>query len=257
MGKIDEEETMKYSYVTLLLAIFSILNSFKTQAQGIVRGGNEGIILEYTGFTVSFNSQTKLPNWVAYELTKEETEGQVKRNSNFYPDPELKVKQADNNDYRNTGWDRGHMAPAGDMKWSEQAMFESCYFTNICPQNKNLNGGDWRALEERCRTWAQKYGKVQIVCGPILGDMKNGTLGDNKVAIPDAFFKVLLVKIADVYEGIGFIFENKAGHKNLGEYAMSIDSVEHITGLDFFHQLPNRVENKLEANYHKDVWAIK
>lgn len=245
---------VKYCIATLFLLLFCMTS--ETRAQEIVKGSENGLLLEYTGFTVSFNTETKLPNWVAYELTAEETEGQVKRNSNFFPDPELEAKQADNNDYRNTGWDRGHMAPAGDMKWSEQAMFESCYFTNICPQNKNLNGGDWRALEERCRTWAKKYGKVQIVCGPIIGEMENGTLGENKVAIPDAFYKVLLVKIAEGYEGIGFIFENKAGHKKLGEYSLSIDDVEIMTGLDFFHQLPNKTEKEVEATYHKDVWMI-
>ena len=244
---------IKLIFVFLLLPL---LLSCKTK-QELVAGGEKGIVLAYTGYTVSYNPQTKIPNWVAYELTAEETKGTVKRNNNYFPDPKLMGKQADNNDYRNSGWDRGHMAPAGDMKWSEQAMLESCYFTNICPQNKNLNGGDWRALEERCRTWAQKYGEVQIVCGPIVGDMRNGTLGDNKVVIPDAFYKVLLVKVADGYEGIGFVFENKAGHKKLGEYAMSIDSVEQITGLDFFHQLPDRIENKAESEYHNEVWGIQ
>ena len=248
---------VKYCRVTLLLVSLCLLIVCQARAQELVKGGEESVLLEYMGFTVSFNTQTKLPNWVAYELTAVETEGTVRRNNNYYPDPELKEKQADNNDYRNSGWDRGHMAPAGDMKWSEQAMLESCYFSNMCPQNKNLNGGDWRSLEERCRVWAQKYGKVQIVCGPIIGEMKNGTLGENKVAIPDAFYKVLLVKIAEEYEGIGFVFENKAGHRKLGEYAMSIDNVEQITGLDFFHQLPNRIEKKVEADYHKEVWMIQ
>ena len=249
--------SVKYCRITLLLVLLCLLIACQTRAQMLVKGGEGGVLLEYSGFTVSFNTQTKLPNWVAYELTAAETEGTVKRNNNYYPDPELKEKQADNNDYRNSGWDRGHMAPAGDMKWSEQAMLESCYFTNMCPQNKNLNGGDWRSLEERCRAWAQKYGEIQIVCGPIIGEMKNGTLGENKVVIPDAFYKVLLVKIAEEYEGIGFVFENKAGHRKLGEYAMSIDSVEQITGLDFFHELPNRIEKKVEADYHKEVWAIQ
>lgn len=216
------------------------------------------ILVSHLGYSASYNPLTKIPNWVAYELTKEETMGTVKRDSRFYNDPSIPLNiQATFDDYRNKDrWDKGHMAPAGDMKWSEQAMLESCYFTNICPQNRNLNGGDWRSLEERCRTWAQKYGEVQIVCGPIIGDMKNGLLGENKVAIPDAFYKVILVKIANSYEGIGFVFENKAGHKKLSEYAMSIDDVERKTGMDFFHHLPDRIEEILEAEYHNEVWGL-
>ena len=242
--------------ISVFVVLLLLTVSCRSEAQELVKSGEKGTVLSYTGFTVSFNPQTKLPIWVAYELTKEETEGTVKRNNNYYPDPNLKEAQASNNDYRNSGWDRGHMAPAGDMKWSEQAMLESCYFTNMCPQNKNLNGGDWRSLEERCRTLAGVYGSVQIVCGPIIGDMKNGTLGENKVAIPDAFFKVLMVRVGDEYEGIGFVFENKAGHQDLFNYAMSIDSVESMTGMDFFHQLPDKVENKMEADYHKEVWMV-
>lgn len=214
------------------------------------------VVVNHLGYMSSFNPLARIPNWIAYDLTKEEVAGTVKRDNGFYPDPDLPLSvQATFGDYRNNdGWDKGHMAPAGDMKWSRQAMHESCFFTNICPQNRNLNNGDWKSLEEKCRSWAQKYGIIYIVCGPIIGDMKNGTLGENKVVIPDAFFKVLMVRVGDEYEGIGFVFENKAGHQDLFNYAMSIDSVESMTGMDFFHQLPDKVENKVEADYHKEVW---
>ena len=201
----------QYFVLILFLPLFFSCRS----RQELVRGGEKGIVLTYTGYTASFNPKTKLPNWIAYELTDDEVKGTVRRNNNYYQDPNLKEPQASNDDYRNSIWDRGHMAPAGDMKWSKQAMLESCYFTNICPQNRNLNGGDWKSLEDKCRIWANAYGSIQIVCGPIVGEMKYGTLGDNKVVIPDAFFKVILAKSVDKYEGIGFVFENKAGHRNL------------------------------------------
>lgn len=214
------------------------------------------IIISHLGYTASYNSTTKIPNWVAYELTKEETLGAVKRDNRFYNDPSIPLnQQATFDDYRNENrWDKGHMAPAGDMKWSEQAMLESCYFTNICPQNRNLNNGDWKSLEEKCRSLAQKYGSIFIICGPIIGEIKNGTLGANQVVIPDAFFKVLMVKVNDQYEGIGFVLENKAGHRDLIDYAMSVDSVEIITGLDFFGQLPDGIENEMESNFNNLYW---
>ena len=213
-------------------------------------------IINHLGYTVSFNSLNKIPYWVAYELTKEEADGTVKRDNGFYPDPELPLAmQATFDDYRNDNmWDKGHMAPAGHMKWDERAMRESCYFTNICPQNRNLNNGDWKSLEEKCKSWAIKYGSIHVICGPIIGSMKNGTLGVGKVVIPDAFFKVILAKSVDKYEGIGFVFDNKAGHRNLSEYAMSIDNVESITGLDFFGYLPDKIENEMESYFSKDVW---
>ena len=213
------------------------------------------IIISHLGYIASYNPIAKIPNWVAYELTKEETLGIIKRDNGFYPDPDLNADQATFDDYRNNaGWDKGHMAPAGDMKWSSQAMHESCYYTNICPQNHNLNNGDWKSLEDKCRTWAQKFGNIFIVCGPVIGEMINGTLGANLVVIPDAFFKVILAKSVDKYEGIGFVFENKAGHRNLSEYAMSIDNVESITGFDFFGYLPDKIENEMESYFSKDVW---
>ena len=241
-------------YASLLFTVpLFLFSSCKCEAQ-IVKGAKGGIVVEHTGYTVSFNSETKIPNWVAYELTAEKVAGTVKRDNGYYPDPDIKAPQADNNDYRSSGWDRGHMAPAGDMKWSKEAMHESCYFTNICPQNRNLNAGDWNTLENKCRSWAQRYGSVQIVCGPIVGEMKQGTLGDNHVAIPDAFYKVLLVKMGEGYEGVGYVFENKAGHRALNTYAMSIDEVEALTGYDFFHSLPDKLERMVEAEVHQEVW---
>lgn len=213
-------------------------------------------IIEHKGYTVSFNKETRLPNWVAYELTSIEVSGTFPRDRNYYVDPDVIGPQADNGDYHLSGWDRGHMAPAGDMKWSDLAMTESCYFSNICPQNQNLNGGDWRSLEERSRNLAQDVGSLYIACGPIVGQAKNGTLGPNQVVIPDAFYKVILYCHEGNYEGIGFSFTNTAGHRPLDEYALSIDQVESLTGIDFFISLRNSIENKIEATYDINKWDI-
>lgn len=211
-------------------------------------------IIEHKGYVVSYNQQTRLPNWVAYELTDIEVDGNCKRNGRFYQDPDTKSIQADNEDYRNSGWDKGHIAPAGDMKWDEHAMTESCYFTNICPQNHNLNGGDWRSIEEMCRDYALQYGNLYIAAGPIVGEKKNGTIGLHKIVIPDAFYKVIMVSIDGKYEGIGFVCQNEAGHKPLNTYAKTIDEVEEITGIDFFYLLPDTLENEMEKRYNAKLW---
>lgn len=211
-------------------------------------------VIWHKGFVVSYNESTRLPNWVAYELTAEEVEGQVPRARHFDIDPMVNGFQATNEDYRNSGWDKGHIVPAGDMKWDSLAMRESFYFSNVCPQNRNLNGGDWRSLEELCRDYARWYGGVWIVAGPVVGGNKYGTIGAGKVVVPDAFFKVLMVKKDDSYEGIGFVFGNEAGHRALKLYAMPIDDVEELTGIDFFYTLPDTIEDWMESDLDMDLW---
>ena len=214
-------------------------------------------IISHIGYTLSYNSETCLANWVAYELTSNEVQGIITSSRKFLRDPLISTKQAENDDYKHSGWDRGHMCPAADLKWCKQAIDESFYFTNICPQNPNLNGGDWKALEEKCRSVALDYGKLYIVCGAIVGNAINGTLGHNRVTIPDAFYKVLLVKTTNRYEAIGFYFENKAGNRKLSYYAKSIDEIEKITNIDFFPSLPNDIESVVESSYNLGVWNIK
>lgn len=211
-------------------------------------------VIEHTGYTVSYNRKRRNPNWVAYELTAEEVDGKEPRNGDFIPDPELKGAQATDEDYKNCGWDRGHLAPAADMKWSKEAMEESFYLSNISPQNNNLNRGVWKSIEELTRDAAVKHKNVLVVTGPVFTKEKGlGKIGKNKVLIPNGFYKVLLINDCG-YKGIGFYCENKAGKKKLSSYAVSIDSIEHITGIDFFHMLPDEIENTVESEYNWNIW---
>lgn len=211
-------------------------------------------VIEHTGYTVSYNRKRRNPNWVAYELTAEEVDGKEPRNGDFIPDPDLKGAQATDEDYKNCGWDRGHLAPAADMKWSKEAMEESFYLSNISPQNNNLNRGVWKSIEELTRDAAVKHKNVLVVTGPVFTKEKGlGKIGKNKVLIPNGFYKVLLINDCG-YKGIGFYCENKAGKKKLSSYAVSIDSIEHITGIDFFHMLPDEIENTVESEYNWNIW---
>lgn len=213
--------------------------------------------LVYEGFELVLNERLRIPEWVAYELTDREVEGTNPRSNHFRTDPDFQGAQADDNDYRNSGYDRGHMAPAADMKLTEQMMRESFYFTNICPQNHNLNSGDWKALEDLVRDLAAKYSSIYVTCGPIITDNKLGTIGANRVTVPDAFYKVLLVFTENGCQTIGFIMENKAGHKALSTYAITVDEVEQLTGLDFFSALPDDIESTAESAYAPSVWNIR
>lgn len=222
----------------------------------IPQGESQGSIIAHLGYTLSYNHQTLTPNWVAYELTAEEANGQVPRCNNFAEDPDLKGRQASLDDYRGSGWDRGHLAPAADMKWSQQAMDESFFLSNMCPQNQTFNGGSWETTEKMGRRIANQYGKVYIVCGPIYANNHFGTIGTNKVAIPDAFFKAFLIEVNDTYSAIGFVMLNIPERQELKASSMSIDQLEELINLDLFHNLDDAIETEVEAKVDKRYWGI-
>lgn len=209
--------------------------------------GRSEQIIRHSGYIVSYNPDWLIPNWVAYELTPDEAAGEVPRGKKFVPDPLVEGRSAVHRDYTNSGYDRGHMAPAADMKWSQKAMAESFYMSNVCPQNQKLNRDDWNDLEETCRQWAKKFGAVYITCGPIYDSKRPKRIGKHQVAVPDRFFKVILINRQTNPVAMGFVFPNKAHHQKLERYMVSVDSVEKITGMDFFSKLPDKVEDKIES----------
>ena len=212
-------------------------------------------ILRKTGFTVSYNKTTKVPNWVAWHLVKNHTYGSNQRNELlFEEDMNVPSPRATDNDYYSSRYDRGHMCPAGDNKWSKEAIQESFLFTNVCPQNHGLNKDSWNDLEKKCRSWAREYGAIDIVCGPIFnGGSQQRTIGRNKVYVPDAFFKVVLCRKGSP-KAIGFIYQNRGGYQTMSDCACTVDEIEKITGIDFFPALDDAVENRIEAKARLADW---
>lgn len=210
----------------------------------------------YTGFELSFNPKAHIPNWVAWELTADEAVGKEPRAKKFMNDPKVDGC-AETWDYSYSGYDRGHMAPAGDMKWNRKAMEESFYLTNICPQANTLNSGSWRTLEEKCREWARKYGSVWIVCGPVMDGKPMEYIGDSRVYVPSAFFKAIIAPSAQRPLGIGFIMPNGKVKGGMQTCVVSIDSIESLTGHDFFHTLPDGLENDLESQHNLNRWTVR
>lgn len=210
-------------------------------------------IIHHKGYTVSYNKDLKIPNWVSYELTRQETKGKEKRSDNFIADPLVKGTIATNADYARSGYDKGHMAPAADMKWSPEVMKESFYFSNMCPQHPQLNRRGWKNLEEKIRDWAIADSAIIIICGPII-NQSSRTIGKNKVAVPERFFKVVLSPFVKPVRGIGFLFNNRQAVEPLSTYAVTIDSIEKLTSMDFFSPLPDEIENEVEANADYYQW---
>lgn len=207
------------------------------------------------GYTVSYNVETKNPNWVAWHLTADHTEGSYKRKGiDFRPDEDAPAPQVDTYDYMQSGFDRGHMCPAADNKWSQEAMEDCFLMTNMCPQIHALNSGLWNTLENQCRSWAKKYGDIYIVSGPIFLNTNHKKIGKHKVWVPEAFFKVILCMRGEP-KAIGFVCRNRSekGHKK-NEFVNSIDQIERITGIDFFPSLPDDIEQKVEATADYEQW---
>ncbi len=206
----------------------------------------------YAGYRLSFNADTKNPNWVAWELTADETIGRISRSNRFWTDNEIKGCPS-YEDYRHSGYDRGHMAPAADMKWDKEAMTHSFALSNICPQDKELNSGAWNTLENKCRQWAQRDSALIIIAGPIFDSPDKEYIGDS-VRVPDAFFKVILAPYVRNPRAIGFLFPNYSAPGNLANYSYTVDEIERITGFDFYPTLPDSIENTIERTTSFTEW---
>lgn len=219
-----------------------------------IKGDNPSQEKDYEGFRLSFNKDTKTPNWVAWELTNREAQAsEQSRSNNFWQDPNL-YGCPDTDDYKRSGYDRGHMCPAADQKWSAQAMNDCFVMANMCPQDHNLNGRAWKTLETKEREWAQRDSALVIVAGPIYYKNDTKTIGRAGVHVPGAFFKILAAPYADKPRGIAFIYPNTTAPGNMEQYVVTIDKVEELTGFDFLYALPDDVEEAVESTASFREW---
>ena len=210
-------------------------------------------IIKKKSYIASYNKDTKIANWVAWHLTSEHTEGSIGRGNMFHEDEEVPSPKATVEDYKGSGWSRGHMCPAGDNKWDAEAMYQSFSLINVCPQNASLNSGLWNSLEIDCRNWAKRFHDIYIICGPVFFQQDHEVIGINEIYVTEAFFKVVLC-LNGKPKGLGVIVKNTAGNKKKDIYYNSIDQVERITGMDFFPLLSDDVEDEVESNLDMDMW---
>jgi endonuclease G len=223
-----------------------------------IHSGNE--IIKHKNYILRYEEDYEVPAWVAYKLRGEYTKGIANRSGNqFIPDRKVKDNSALTGDYSNTGYDRGHMLPAGDFKCCQELMNETFFMSNICPQVPDFNRGIWENIEERVRGWAVRDEEVFVVTGPVL---RKGlpTIGRyNNVAVPEFFYKIVLYyqpKSGKTPRMIAFLLPNEALFgKRMNSYVVSVDEVEKTTGLDFFAKLPNDIQTKLEANSSWSDWT--
>lgn len=213
----------------------------------------------HRGYRLSYNADYKVPNWVFYELTRDELKGPYSRSDKFTPDPEIRLAQsAQLADYRRSGYDRGHIAPANDFTWDGDAMDESFYLSNMCPQTHAFNAGIWKTLEETVRRWADRDSAICIAAGPVLTPAgfpdEVTTIGAGDIVVPQYFYKVILAPFGPRPRAIGFIFPHANSRRPLADFAVTVDSVERMTMIDFFSVIPDDVEDAIEAAFDSRDW---
>ena len=209
--------------------------------------------IRHFAYLTCYNYEWYIPNWVAYILTKDELNAVVDREGAFVPDPLAKGEKMNTSQYTNSGYDRGHMAPAADFKFDAVAMEECMYLSNICPQVPSLNRGRWLTLENKVRDWAAAYDSVLVIVGPVV-KANYKTIGTMGVVVPEAFFKIVARMDGNGYKALCFLMPNEKCPDDIYNYCVTIDSVEVLTGHDFFHTLPTNEQNAIESAIDKSGW---
>ncbi len=211
-------------------------------------------IVEHSFFTLSYHEKHEQAEWVAYTLEDEHISKNDFERPYFIEDRKVKTKSADWRNYKKSGYDRGHLCPAGDRTFNYDAYHETFLTSNISPQNHEFNAGIWNRLEQKTRFWAKKYNDVYVVTGGILEDGLK-TIGEERVSVPNEFYKIIVDASDGNYKAISFLIPNQSSKKSIYEYAVTIDEIEEKTGIDFFPKLKDQIENKLESEINLKAWG--
>jgi len=215
---------------------------------------SEGELIKHKYYTLSYNELHEQANWVHYKLNPNLLKGTTPRIDSFKIDTLVSTKSSELKDYKGSGYDRGHLVPAGDMKFSDESMRESFYMSNISPQNPDFNRGIWRKLEQLVRVWGRE-GEIFITTGGVLLNGNLGSIGSNKVSIPSKYYKI--VYSSHKNSMIGFLIPNKKSTSELESYVVKVDSIEKITGINFYEEIPDHIENILESEINFKRWGFK
>jgi endonuclease G, mitochondrial len=253
---------VKQHFLKTCAALFAFLlfagagyGDFTALEEALPAHGPRDEIVAHTAYTLKYDEKYEQADWVAYILTAERAAAKAPRKGNFRPDPDVPTGSATPEDYRGSGYDRGHLAPAADMKWSPRVQSESFYMSNMSPQVPAFNQGIWNDLEEQVRRWASENGELYIVTGPVLsGNLP--TIGPDRVAVPRYYYKVVLDYHAPDFKAIGFIMPNAGSDQPLAAYAVTVDSVQSFTGIDFFPALPDSLERAIEGTIQPAQWHL-
>lgn len=212
-------------------------------------------VIKHQYYSLSYNEKAEQAEWLAYDLKKSYIKNNDFKRPYFIVDPKVSSQSADWRNYRKSGYDKGHLCPAGDMEFSKSAYDDTFYTSNISPQDHEFNAGIWNRLEQKVRYWAQRYDGVYVVTGGVLTKTSK-TIGTEKVVVPDYFYKIILDETNGNYKMIGFLIPNKKSNEPLYNYVVAVDEIEALTGIDFFPKLDDKNENNLERNTSYKAWIF-
>ena len=230
--------------------------SSQTELPSYIRPtSTSGAIVNHDYFSLSYNEPFEQAEWVAYTLEKKHLTSDVRKRPYFIEDPKVKTKSADWRNYKGSGYDRGHLCPAGDRRFSEFAYNETFYTSNISPQNREFNAGVWNQLEMRIRQWVKKSGTHFIITGGVL-EKGLEEIGEEDVDVPRYYYKIVAKGSLKNLKAIGFLMENRPSSKSIQQFAVTIDAIEKRTGIDFFQELPDDMEGKLEGQILTKGWKF-
>ncbi|MDO6473136.1 DNA/RNA non-specific endonuclease [Maribacter sp. 1_MG-2023] len=214
-----------------------------------------GEIVNHEYFTLSYNEPYEQAEWVAYTLSKSHLTYDDRKRPYFIEDPFVSSKSADWRNYKGSGYDRGHLLPAGDRRFSLQAYNETFYTSNISPQDREFNSGIWNDLEQQTRRWAKQYGTLYIFTGGVL-ESGLEEIGQEDVDVPNAFYKIIARKKGDKIYTLSFLMPNKPQFTSLRNFVVSIDEIEKETGIDFFTKLTEKQQSAFEGSKNTTGWKF-
>ena len=210
-------------------------------------------VVSHSYYTLSYSEDHEQAEWVYYTLNSNQLNSSIERKNNFRADNKVKTSSAQLYDYEGSGYDRGHLAPAADMKYNTNSMSESFFMSNMSPQSASFNREIWRKIEKQFRDWSYKYGEIVIVTGPVLKGENYGSIGYNKVTIPKWYYKVA-IDPSNYDRNIAILIENEGSSASIKSFVVTIDYLEEFSGLDFFYNLPDEVEDSFESSTHTELW---
>ncbi|MEM9363991.1 MAG: DNA/RNA non-specific endonuclease [Bacteroidota bacterium] len=223
--------------------------------QELLPSSTHGSIINHKHYVLSYSEPHEQAEWVAYPLKREHLTDDDRRRPYFIEDPEVKSKSADWRNYRGSGYDRGHLVPAGDRRFSEQAYNETFYTSNISPQDRDFNAGIWNRLEQKVRYWCKRYGDLVVITGGVL-ESNLEEIGEEDVDVPNAFFKVIYRETENGTEIISFLIPNRESNLSLQSFIVSLDELEQKTNLDFFFKQPETWQTKMESKVETSQWKF-
>ncbi len=235
----------QFAYLFILFVFIQGVNAQSDSLLIPISVNEKRELIQHTYYQLEYDEAHEQAAWVFYVLTTESINGLAERKNKFKPDGKVRCGSATLIDYKGSGYDRGHLCPAGAMKINQKAMDESFYMSNMSPQLPSFNRGKWKQLEAQVRKWVEKEDTLFVVTGPILSDSL-GVIGVNKVTIPASYYKVVYAPNKEK-KMIAFIMPNHKIENSIFEYVVTVDEVELKTGIDFFSGLPDELELKLES----------